>query len=101
MIEFGILVLGGLMCIGSGCFFNLIEETINVSAQTHRKCLKSQFSINVCNKDTYHSESSDTLQHIVELYRMLALPGCIVYINCVHLVWDKFPAGLIAQCKGK
>ena len=29
------------------------------------------------------------------------MPGCVGSVDCVHLVWDKCPAGFLSQCRGK
>ena len=46
-------------------------------------------------------ETERELRHVVGLYERIGLPGCCGSVDCVHLVWDKFPAGYLSQCKGK
>ena len=46
-----------------------------------------------------HNEAE--LRHFTVLYKRVGLPGCVWSIDCVHLVWDKCPAGFLSACKGK
>ena len=47
------------------------------------------------------TELNDDLRHIVGLYELIGVSECMGSVDCVHLVWDKCPAGLLAQCRGK
>ena len=40
-------------------------------------------------------------RHVTGLFERVGLPGCVGSIDCVHLVWDKYPAGFLFACKGK
>ena len=46
-------------------------------------------------------ETEMEMRHVVGLYERIGLPGCVGSVDCVHLVWDKCPAGYLSQCKGK
>ena len=41
------------------------------------------------------------IRHVTGLYERVGLPGCVGSIDCVHLVWDKCPAGFLSACRGK
>jgi len=41
------------------------------------------------------------ITHVEGLYGRLGLPGCIGSVDCVHIPWEKCPAGLLSSCKGK
>ena len=99
MIELNMLVLGGLRYIGSGCSFDLIEEATNVSDSIRRKFIKYRFSVweqKFCNEIVSLPESNDDLHCIGGLYKILGVPGYIGSTSCVHIVWNKHPAELLA-----
>jgi len=37
---------------------------------------------------------AESLRHVLGLYERLGHPGCAGSIDCVHVIWDKCPAGL-------
>ena len=41
------------------------------------------------------------ITHVEGLYGCLGLPGCVGSVDCVHIPWEKCPAGLLSSCKGK
>ena len=99
-----LLVLGSLRVMGSGCTFDVVEELTNVHEETHRVFFHEQF----CKwgdrvSSTHISMPTDLirLRHIMGLYERLGLPGCAGSVDCVHLVWDRCPAGLGNVCRGK
>jgi hypothetical protein len=38
---------------------------------------------------------------VSHFYEKIGLPGCAGSADCVHLFWDKCPAPLVSQCRGK
>lgn len=102
-VDLEILVLGALRLLSSGVPFDLIEELTNVSYSTHFNFFKQFLKWGkAASEDKIHLPRNQTeLDHIVELYDRLGLPGCAGSVDCVHLWWDKCPAGLLSQCKGK
>ena len=46
-------------------------------------------------------ETQDKLRYVVGLYMRIGLPGCVGSVDCVHLVYDKYPSGYLSQCKFK
>ena len=103
-VPVSLLVLGSLRVIGSGCTFDAIEELTNVAEETHRIFFHEQF----CNWGERVSPThikmpcdAESLRHVLGLYERLGHPGCTGSIDCVHVIWDKCPAGLKSACKGK
>ena len=102
MVE--LLVLASLRLLGSGCSFNLAEEFTNVSAITIQEFFQKRFckwGRELVRNLIRLPETEREIRHIVGLYERIGLPGCVGSIDCVHLVWDKCPAGYMSQCKGK
>jgi len=44
---------------------------------------------------------AESLRHVLGLYERLGHPGCTGAIDCVHVIWDKCPAGPKSACNGK
>ena len=103
-VEIELLVLASLRLLGSGCSFDLVEECTNVHAHTICKFFQQKFckwGRALAKRLIKLPESKEELWHVVGLYERIGLPGCVGSVDCVHLVWDKCPAGYLSQCKGK
>ena len=103
-VAIELLVLGGMRILGSGCSFDVIEDLTNVNETTHCKL----FHKKVCRWGTGLSNvlvnlprNEAEIRHVTGLYEIVGMPGCIGSIDCVHLVWDKCPAGFLSALKGK
>ena len=104
-IEIELLVLGSLRILSSGCTFDMVEELTCVSADSQRNFFKNAF----CNSwgrakanDVINLPSTEQeLRHVMGYYERKGAPGCTGSVDCVHVVWDGCPAGLLSSCKGK
>ena len=104
-IQIELLVLGSLRVLSSGCTFDSIEESTCVSSEKHRLFFKGVF----CNcwgrtkaDDVINLPSTESeLRHVMGYYERKGAPGCTGSVDCVHVVWDCCPAGLMSSCKGK
>ena len=45
--------------------------------------------------------TEEEIAHVMRPYEERGFPGCVGSIDCVHLIWDKCPAGAYSACKGK
>jgi len=52
-------------------------------------------------REVHFSKNENELEHVAEFYRVLGLQGCAGSVDCVHVAWDKCPASLLVDCKGK
>ena len=103
-VEVELLVLDSLRLLGSGCTYDLAEECTNVAQGTIRLFFQNTFCKwgRALSRDLVKlPETEEQLRHVVGLYERIGLPGCVGSVDCVHLVWDKCPAGYLSQCKGK
>jgi hypothetical protein len=103
-IPIGLLVLAALRILGSGCTFEAVEELTAVSEETHRKFFHEQFcrwGEKAAKEHITMPESKEDLLHVLRQYEEKGFPGCVGSIDCVHLIWDKCPAGALSSCKGK
>ncbi len=103
-VKINLLVLGSLRIVASGGVFDLVEEATNVSEETHRVFFHTQFCVwgDRISKDWIKLPTDEEeLRKIMYVYEKKGLPGCAGSIDCVHLIWDKCPAGLHSVCKGK
>ena len=90
--------------LGSGCTYDLVEECTNVAQGTIRLFFQNKFCKwgKRLSRDLVQlPETEAEMRHVVGLYERIGLPGCVGSVDCVHLVWDKCPAGYLSQCKGK
>jgi hypothetical protein len=44
-------------------------------------------------------ETEEEIENVMGHYRYIGLPGCIRSIDCVHVFWNKCPAGLLNSCQ--
>ena len=103
-VPLELLVLACLRVLGSGCTFDAVEELTAVSEVTLRKFFHNEFCVwGVKASDTHvrMPETEDELRHVMRTYESRGFPGCVGSVDCVHLVWDKCPAGALSSCKGK
>ena len=103
-VEVELLVLASLRLLGSGCTYDLAEEFTSVGQETLRCFFQNIFckwGRALSRKTVTLPETEEEMRHVVGLYERVGLPGCVGSVDCVHLVWDKCPAGYVSQCKGK
>ena len=102
MLE--LLVLASLRLLASGCTIDFVEVCTNVSVCTIRDFFQKKFcrwGRELSRKLVKMPETEEEVRHVVGLYERIGLPGCVGSVDCVHLTWDKCPAGLLSKCKGK
>ena len=101
-VDVRLLVLGSLRAIASGCPFDLIEELTNVSEEAHRRFFHDRFCKwgDIVSFDYIKMPSDpESFTRVAREYEERGLPGCAASVDCVHLVWDRCPAGLKNTCQ--
>ena len=97
-------VLGVLRVLGLGYCFDGIEELCFISAEVnrlffHRFC--TLFSSHLWEKYCSHPKSAEEIKKTMRVYERLGMPGCIGSTDCVHIRWERCPAGDRHHHKGK
>ena len=103
-VPVDVLILGSLRVLGSGCTFDAIEELTCVHEETHRLFFHNQFckwGERVSTDKIRMPSTEEELRHVLGLYERVGFPGCVGSVDCVHVVWDRCPAGVHSSCKGK
>ena len=103
-VPLELLVLGSLRVLGAGCSFDIVEEATNVSYVTHRNFFHDvflQWGKGLGNTLIKFPKTEEEIRHVVGLFERVGHPGCVGSVDCVHIVWDKCPAGFLLACKGK
>jgi hypothetical protein len=104
LVAIDLLVLGALRVVASGCAFDLVEEATCVSEEKHRLFFHEQFckwGDRISSDWIYMPVEEEELRKVMYVYEKKGIPGCAGSIDCVHLIWDKCPAGMHSTCKGK
>lgn len=97
-------VLGVLRVLGRGYCFDGVEELCFISAEVlrtffHKFCAcfaAKYFSVYCSPPDTV-----EEIKHTTDVYARMGLPGCIGSTDCVHIRWERCPAGGRTGHKGK
>ena len=103
-VPLELFVLACLRYLGSGCPFDLLEELTCVDEETIRLFFHKHFCIwgmHAAEEVIGLPDDAASLEHVMGLYDLLGLPGCVGSIDCVHVVWDRCRAGLHNVCRGK
>jgi Plant transposon protein len=97
-------ILAVLRVLGRGYCFDGVEELCYISAEVlrvffHRFCdlFSKKFFALYCCPPTTEAEIMKT----TKIYSRLGLPGCIGSTDCVHIRWERCPAGERSSHKGK
>ena len=97
-------ILGLLRVLGRGYCFDGIEELSFISAEVNRtffhkwcKYFSTEYFGVYCNPP----ESKEEIDKTLAVYKRLGFPGCIGSTDCVHIRWDRSPAGERIFHKGK
>jgi hypothetical protein len=97
-------ILAVLRVLGRGYCFDGVEELCLISAEVlrvffHKFCkLFSEANFSVyCSPPT----SDEDIAKTVNIYERLGLPGAIGSVDCVHIRWERCPAGERSLHKGK
>ena len=97
-------ILVALRFLATGCSFDFLAECSMMSEETCRRFCQ-QFcewmSRDLAPVYIKLPEQEEEVRHVVDLYTRLGLPGCVGSVDCVHIPWDKCPAGLKSSCVGK
>lgn len=98
-----ILALGTLRMLGRDIVFDDLEDLNGISSETNRVFFHGFVgSLSARAKEFIKlPETEEELKHVSGLYEKLGLPGCAGSADCVHLFWDRCPANLVSQCRGK
>ena len=103
-VPLELLVLGSLRVLAAGCSFDMVEEWTNVSFVTHRNFFNNVFTKwgkGLAKTLIRFPANEAEMRHVVGLFERVGHPGCVGSVDCVHIVWDKCPAGFLSACKGK
>lgn len=102
-IPLELKVLGVLRIIGRNWCVDDVNEASFISERG-----MNRFFHDFCENFVRHfwnmyvkTPSGDDLDEMMSVYAKLGIPGCVGSIDCVHLKWDKCPAWLLNECKGK
>jgi hypothetical protein len=99
-----LLVLGALRVLGRGISFDGISELNGISEEVNRvffhsfceRYAKDRFKSSCCLPAV-----GPDLDRVMASYADLGLPGCIGSTDCVHIHWDRCPAGERHEHVGK
>ena len=103
-VDRRLLILGSLWYIGITTTFTALEELTRVSETSHRLFFLNKFldwGVRLAQDNIFLPRTEDEYEKVENVYRSKGLPGCVGSIDCVHLRWDKCPAGLLGECVGK
>lgn len=101
-----LLIMGTLRVLAQGLPFDLCDELTDITADKHNKFFKT-FCKWMASDQMYTkwvkmpSLEDNSVNHVMDYYDYVGLPGAIGSIDCVHSAWDMCPAGLLSDCKGK
>ena len=85
----------------TGCSFDLVEEFTNVLFVTHRNFFNNVFTKRgkgLCDKLICFTETEEGVRYLVGLFERVGHPGFMSSVDCVHIAWDKCPAGFLSLC---
>ena len=97
-------ILAVLRVLGRGYCFDGVEELCLISAENLRTFFRkfvSLFSRENFSKYCSHPQSPEEIERAMGVFTQLGLPGCIGSTDCVHIRWERCPAGIRACHKGK
>ena len=97
-------ILSVLRVLGRGYCFDGVEELCFISAEVlrtffHKFC--ALFSAKYFSIYCAPPSSEDEIKHTTGVYARMGLPGCIGSTDCVHIRWERCPAGSRSSHKGK
>lgn len=97
-------VLSVLRVLGRGYCFDGVEELCFISAEVlrqffHKFCalFAAKYFPIYCSPPT----TAEEIKHTTGVYARMGLPGCIGSTDCVHIRWERCPAGSRSLHKGK
>ena len=97
-------LLGVLRVLGRATCFDGISELTLADEETHRVFFHEfcqKFARKFYSEYVYPPTSMEEMKKVSSVYERLGFPGCIGSVDCVHIPWDRAPAGLFNVCKGK
>ena len=97
-------ILGVLRVLGRGYCFDGIEELCFISAEVNRKFFHkfcTLFALHLWDEYCSPPKTEEEISKTVGIYTRLGLPGCIGSTDCVHIRWERCPAGDRFHHKGK
>ena len=97
-------ILGVLRVLGRGYCFDGVEELCFISGEVLRKffhrfceCFSAKYFSVYCSAPS----TAEEIAHVTGVYARMGLPGCIGSTDCVHIRWERCPAGGRSIHKGK
>ena len=97
-----LLIMGSLLQIATGMKPFWLELCTGVDRQTQRLFSQKKYfkwMAQLSRTDITMPVTHEEIEHVMGYYRLIGLPGCIGSIDCVHLFWNKCPAGLLNSCQ--
>ena len=103
-VDCGLLVLGSLRFLTWAAPFKQLEELTEVSEFTHRRFFLDEFlpwGCRLARQIIFLPRDDAEYDAVESVYREKGLPGCVGSVDCVHVDWDRCPAGFRGECVGK
>jgi Plant transposon protein len=97
-------ILAVLRVLGRGYCFDGVEELCLISAESLRIFFRkfvTLFSQENYAKYCNHPDTPEEIERAMGVFTKLGLPGCIGSADCVHIRWERCPAGSRSTHKGK
>eukprot|EP00978_Attheya_sp_CCMP212_P021848 scaffold64230_cov41-Attheya_sp.AAC.2 len=97
-----LLVMGSLLQLATGMKPFWLELCTGVDSQTQRIFSQEKYfkwMKQLALEEITMPKTEEELEHVMGHYRSIGLPGCTGSIDCVHVFWNKCPAGLLNSCQ--
>jgi Plant transposon protein len=97
-------ILAVLRVLGRGYCLDGVEELTLISAEVLRVFFRkwcNLFSKENFSKYCNHPKTEEEIAETVLIHTKLGLPGCFGSADCVHIRWERCPAGQRSFHKGK
>jgi hypothetical protein len=97
-------ILAVLRVLGRGYCFDGVEELCLISAESLRIFFRkfvTLFARENYAKYCTHPQTPEEIERAMGVFTKLGLPGCIGSTDCVHIRWERCPAGSRSSHKGK
>jgi hypothetical protein len=99
-----LLILAALTILGRGVIFRIASMLTGISEGVIRNFYHlfcSEYAKDFYDDECHMPKEMNDVNSVLDSYALLGLPGCIGSTDCVHLAWDRCPAGLRNIHKGK
>ena len=99
-VPLKLLILACFRIVASGCPFDIAEDQSHVGQETIQNLFWRHFCM--CglrkSKTVIRMPSiEEDFRSVIRLYKRIGYPGCPGSIDCMHVVWDCYPADMAIQ----